>query len=73
MNTAAPGTGPKVVELAPQDELKGLLDQGERNMPERERHYRQLAHLYRVFYSALLEEGFEEDQAIELTQMEFAN
>lgn len=57
---------PKLVKLAPRDELQAASDAAERALPILIEHAARTAKLRRAMFTALVKEGFTEAQALDL-------
>lgn len=68
-------SGARVVAMpaAQSSELAQSIASRSRDLPSLERFYTDQARLYRVFYTELLRQGFDEDDAIRLTESEFCD
>ena len=62
----------KVVELPAKDPVAADMDAMERDLPQLARYHRHRAWLKRQHFLACVEAGFDEEQALDLTSMEFA-
>lgn len=58
--------GPKDVDIHPQNELMGLVEQMRRNLPQILEYMPMVAQLKKAQYDSFLEEGFTQEQALAL-------
>lgn len=72
VTTASPGTGPRVISLpVEKNDLIASAEQIDRDLPSLRRYYSSRATMMRAYYDALVEAGFETDDALVMCSTEF--
>jgi len=57
---------PTIVQLDPKNEMKAGLEAFRRDLDSLTEHARMVAHVKRAYFEALTDEGFTDEQALEL-------